>query len=282
MESDILKVSIIINSSKQNALSIAKESIKILSRSGAEILLTNEFETLFSDATIVDDKSLYSLADIIIVIGGDGTIIHSAKKAAEFSKPVLGINAGRVGYLAGLEGNDLSKLADLLTGNYQIKKRMLLSVKIGENEYLSLNDAVVSKGPLSRMIDITVTLHGEHISYRADGLISATPVGSTAYSLSAGGPIVDPELDSIILTPICPQSLYARPILIAPDEEIVITANPPEGTGAYITIDGEQVCPILDGQTITVKRSNDMRVSFIELQKGVFLNALADKFNFLK
>ena len=277
-----MKVSIIINSSKQNALSIAKDSIQILSKAGAEILLTNEFEKQFSNVTIVDDESLYSLADILVVIGGDGTIIHSAKKAAEFSKPILGINAGRVGYLAGLEGNDLGKLTGLLTKNYQIKKRMLLSVKVGENEYFSLNDAVISKGPLSRMIDITVMLHGECISYRADGLISATPVGSTAYSLSAGGPIVDPELDSIILTPICPQSLYARPILIAPDEEIVIKANPPEATGAYITIDGEEVCPIIDGQTISVKRADDMRVSFIELQEGVFLNALADKFNFLK
>ncbi len=277
-----MKVAIIINSSKQNSLPIASESIKILMDCGAEILLTEEFKNKFPKATIVEENDLYSLADVLVVIGGDGTIIHSAKKAAEFSKPVLGINAGRVGYLAGLEGEDLGKLANLLTKDYQIKKRMLLSVTVGENEYFSLNDAVISKGPLSRMIDLTVKLHGECISYRADGLISATPVGSTAYSLSAGGPVVDPNLDSIILTPICPQSLYARPILISPDEEIVITAVPPEGTGAYITIDGEEVCPVLEGQTVTVKRANNMRVSFIELQEGVFLNALADKFNFLK
>ncbi len=276
-----MKIAIIINSSKQNSLPIAEESIKILLNSGAEVLVTKEFENQFPKATIVDDESLYSFADVFIVIGGDGTIIHTAKKAAEFSKPVLGINAGRVGYLAGLEGNDLGKLTNLLTKDYQIKNRMLLSVKVGENEYFSLNDAVVSKGPLSRMIDITVKLHGERISYRADGLISATPVGSTAYSLSAGGPIVDPNLDSIILTPICPQSLYARPILISPDENIEITAVAPESTGAYITIDGEDVCPISEGQTITVRRAN-MRVGFIELQEGVFLSALADKFNFLK
>ena len=277
-----MKIAIIINSSKENALPIAKESIDVLLKAGAEILLTEEFKDQFSNVEVVNEEKVYSLADILIVIGGDGTIIHSAKKAAEFAKPVLGINAGRVGYLAGLEGNGLSKLKNLLSGDYSIKNRMLLSVQIGGKEYFSLNDAVISKGPLSRMIDITVKLHGECISYRADGLISATPTGSTAYSLSAGGPIVDPDLDSIILTPICPQSLYARPILISPDEEIAISAVPPEGTGAYITIDGEQACPLLEGQVVSVKRAKNMRVSFIELQKGVFLNALADKFNFLK
>ena len=277
-----MKIAIIINSSKENSMPIAKESVKVLLNAGAEVLLTEEFKNQFQNVNVFKDEQLYELADIIVVIGGDGTIIHSAKKAAEYSKPILGINAGRVGYLAGLEGNELGKLKNLLSGDYSIKSRMLLSVQIGEKEYLSLNDAVISKGPVSRMIDITVKLNGECISYRADGLIAATPVGSTAYSLSAGGPIVDPDLDSIILTPICPQSLYARPILIAPNEVISISAIPPEGTGAYITIDGEQTCPILDGQMVNVKRAEKLRVSFIELQKGVFLNALADKFNFLK
>ena len=277
-----MKIAIIINSSKQNALPIARDSVKVLRDFGAQILLTEEFKYLYENAVITDENDLYSKADILVVIGGDGTIIHSAKRAAEYSKPVLGLNAGRVGYLAGLEGNELDKLKNLITGDYKIKNRMLLSVKVGDKEYFSLNDAVISKGPLSRMIDITVTLDGEHISYRADGLIAATPTGSTAYSLSAGGPIVDPDLDTIILTPICPQSLYARPILIAPNEELQISVTPPEDTGAYITIDGEQACPILEGQTVTVKRADNMRVGIIELQKGVFLNALADKFNFLK
>ena len=277
-----MKIAIIINSSKQNALPIARDSVKVLRDFGAQILLTEEFKYLYENAVITDENDLYSKADILVVIGGDGTIIHSAKRAAEYSKPVLGLNAGRVGYLAGLEGYELDKLKNLITGDYKIKNRMLLSVKVGDKEFFSLNDAVISKGPLSRMIDITVTLDGEHISYRADGLIAATPTGSTAYSLSAGGPIVDPDLDTIILTPICPQSLYARPILIAPNEEIQISVTPPEDTGAYITIDGEQACPILEGQTVTVKRADNMRVGIIELQKGVFLNALADKFNFLK
>lgn len=277
-----MKIALIINSSKQNALPIAKDAIEVLSNSGAEVLLTKEHKELAPSASTVEEDQLYGIADILVVIGGDGTIIHSAKKAAEYKKPVLGINAGRLGYLAGLEGNELSKLSNLITGDYTVKKRMLLSVTVGDKEYCALNDAVISKGPLSRMIDMSVTLSGEQISYRADGLIAATPTGSTAYSLSAGGPVVDPELESIILTPICPQSLYARPILVHPEESIEIIARPPEDTGAYLTVDGEEVCPISADSVVKIKRHEHRAVGIIKLQKGVFLNALADKFNFLK
>lgn len=277
-----MKIGIIINSSKEKALPIADKTINSLLNFGAEVFVTEEYKNQFQNVQILNEDDIYLTSDIVAVIGGDGTIIHTAKKAAKFSKPLLGINAGRLGYLAGLEANDLSKLEKLVTNNFVIKNRMLLSVTVGDAEYLCLNDAVISKGPLSRMIDISVTLKGECVSYRADGLIFATPTGSTAYSLSAGGPIVDPDLDSIILTPICPQSLYARPILISPDDEIAITAIPPEGTGAYLTIDGEEVCPILPNQKITVRRAKDLRAGFIKLQEGVFFNALANKFNFSK
>lgn len=276
-----MKIAVIFNSSKHNALPIAKKAIEILCDSGAEVYTTNEYCNINEKALSVTENQLYFIADIVVVIGGDGTIIHSAKKAAEYHKPVLGINAGRLGYLAGLEGNELNKLSDLLSGNFKIKERMLLTVEIDGKEYVCFNDAVISKGPLSRMIDIKVKLHGERISYRADGIIVATPTGSTAYSLSAGGPIVDPDLDSIILTPICPQSLYARPILIDPNEIIEIVAVPPEGTGAFITIDGEQVCPIDPSQSVYIKRAEN-KVGIIQLQKSVFLNALANKFNFMK
>lgn len=277
-----MKIGIIINPSKEKALPIASQTISALLKFGAEVFVTEEFKTKFQNVQVISEDNIYNISDIIIVIGGDGTIIHTAKKAAKASKPVLGINAGRLGYLSGLEVSDLFKLEKLIKNDFVVKNRMLLTVTVGDTEYLCLNDAVISKGPLSRMIDINVTLRGECFYYRADGLISATPTGSTAYSLSAGGPIVDPDLDSIILTPICPQSLQARPILISPDDEIVITAIPPEDTGAFLTIDGEEVCPILPDQKITVKRTKELRVGFIKLQDGVFFNALADKFNFLK
>ncbi len=277
-----MKFGIVLNPEKKNAFSVAERAIEILLDCKAEVLISNKFSQISKKAVCVEEDSIYSLSDIIIVIGGDGTIIHTAKKAAEFSKAVLGINAGRVGFLAGLEANELEKLKNLIDGNFKVNNHMLISVEIGENQYYCLNDAVISKGPLSRMIDISIKIRDERIAYRADGIIVATPTGSTAYSLSAGGPIVDPSLDSIILTPICPQSLYARPVLIAPDEEIEISVTPPEDTGAFLTVDGEEACPIKPNEIIKIKRENVIKVGIIKLQNGAFLNALADKFIFSK
>jgi len=271
-----LKIAIIINSSKENALSIAKESIDILLASGAEILITEEFKNIFKNVNVLKNEQLYELADIIVVIGGDGTIIHSAKKAAEFSKPVLGINAGRVGYLAGLEGNELGKLKNLLSGDYSIKSRMLLSVQIGEKEYLSLNDAVISKGPVSRMIDITVKLHGECISYRADGLIAATPVGSTAYSLSAGGPIVDPSVENMTVTPICSHSLTARPMLFRDNAVLEVKNVCQREKMLYLTVDGRINFELYRGDLVRITRS-PMKTRLVRLHERGFYATLQEK-----
>ena len=151
---------------------------------------------------------LYKMADIIITIGGDGTIIRFAKRAAQDGKAVLGINAGRVGYLANIEQNEYNLLSKLATGEYSIEERMMLNITVKENgnvigEYEALNDAVISSGYLSRIIDVTASVDGgDVIAYHADGLIAATPTGSTAYSMSAGGPVIDPDMKCVCLTPI--------------------------------------------------------------------------------
>lgn len=277
-----MKIALVVNSCKQNALAIAKETVSFFQSTGVTVLLTDAAIATAVGLSVVSEDIFYQTADYVVVIGGDGTIIHSAKKAAHFHKSVLGINAGRLGYLAGLERHELSMLAELQNGRFHIERRMLLSVKVGERSFYCLNDAVVSKGTRSNMIDITATVGSESISYRADGLIAATPTGTTAYSLSAGGPIVDPKLESIILTPICPQSLFARPILLHKDEQVQIVANPPEGTGAFLTIDGEESLPVDAKTVITVSRAEEASVQLIKLQKGMFLGALAEKFNFLK
>ncbi len=277
-----MTIALVVNSSKENSLMIAKDTVKFLNSINVSVLLADEGIACAVGIEAVSEDVLYKTSDYIVVIGGDGTIIHTAKKAAKFEKPVLGINAGRVGYLAGLERHELSMLEGLKNGDFQIENRMLLAITVGEKKFYSLNDAVVSKGIRSNMIDITATVGNESISYRADGLIAATPTGTTAYSLSAGGPIVDPKLESIILTPICPQSLFARPILLHSDESVSIVANPPEGTGAFLTIDGEESIPLDCNTVIKVTRAEDMSVQLIKLQNGMFLGALSEKFNFLK
>ncbi len=275
-----MKIGIIVNYEKTSALSIAKKTAKVLKDAGATVYTVKTNSNSLGVEEFTENK-LFETSDLFVVIGGDGTIIHSAKKAAMLSKAVLGINAGRVGYLAGLEADQIEKVTALLTGNFITEKRMLLKVTLGENEYFSLNDAVVSKGNISRMIDISAKIDGESISYRADGLIAATPTGSTAYSLSAGGPVVDFRLESIMLTPICPQSLYSRPILVSADKDVSVKAVAPKGTQTYLTIDGENSYLIGESDEVTITKSEDIFVRLIKLNDGSFLTALSEKFNLL-
>ena len=185
---------------------------------------------------------LYKIADVIITIGGDGTIIRFAKRAAQDGKPVLGINAGRVGYLANIEQNEYALLSKLKTGEYTIEERMMLNIIVKENgaiigEYEALNDVVISSGYLSRIIDVTASVDGgDVITYHADGLIAATPTGSTAYSMSAGGPVIDPSMKCFCLTPICSHSLAAKPILIGGEKEIKLKAFSKKRTDIYYSI----------------------------------------------
>ena len=276
-----MRIALIINNTKDNAEAIALKAAEVLHRSGADVCLSKEDSIAIPNACYMPTEELFDTADIFVAVGGDGTIIHTAKKAAMRSKPVLGLNAGRVGYLAGLEPEEIEKLSLLVNNNYQIEKRMVLSVNVNGQQFFALNDAVISKGKISRMIDIKVNIGDETVSYRADGLIAATPTGSTAYSLSAGGPIVDNRLESIMLTPICPRSLFARTILLSAGESITITAAAPYDAGVYLTIDGEESCPLNQDSVVKVTKAENIKVQLIKLSNGTFLSALADKFNLL-
>lgn len=276
-----MKIAVITNYSRKNASKVSKNTFDFLSRCNAELYAPYEDIKKLSYVNYLEEDDLFKTADIFIVIGGDGTIIHNAKKAAMFDKPVLGINAGRVGFLAGLEPDEIEKLSLLFKEKYPVEKRMLLEVELNGKKYYALNDAVVSKGNVFRMIDIEVQIGSESLAYRADGLIAATPTGSSAYSLSAGGPMVDSRLESIMLTPISPQSLYARPIILKPDEKIIVSAASPSGTDVYLTVDGEESFPVSEEDKVVIKKSANMYVKLIKLNEGSFLTALSKKFNLL-
>ena len=221
---------------------------------------------------------LIQKSDIIIAVGGDGTIIHAAKAAAIMGRPVLGINTGRVGFMAAVEQPDGEWLNRLFTGDYLIERRMMLEAETGGQRYFCLNDAVVAKGTLSRMIDIDISAGGRLLkSYRADGLIAATPSGSTAYSMSAGGAIVDPAVDSILLTPICPYSLGERPIVLRPDIELSVSAAAPPGSKVFLTLDGEQAIELPPGGTVNIRRARDNYVSLITFESDMFISRLKGK-----
>jgi len=226
--------------------------------------------------SVFDGKTSIKDFDIIITIGGDGTIIHAAKAGATENIPILGINAGRIGYLADISHDELELLSALKDNTYSIEERMLLEVTLGENKYYCLNEAVITKGSLSRMIDIKVSVDGCPVSYRADGLIAATPTGSTAYSMSAGGPIVDPALDLFILTPICSNSLFDRPLLLNKDSVISISTLCPPNAEVYLTIDGEQSIKLSPDDTLKIKRANHT-AKLIRIKNSSFYETLSEK-----
>ena len=233
------------------------------------------------NAEYLENNLLFDSVELIIAIGGDGTILHAAKSAALKQLPVLGINTGRLGFMAGLEVDELERLEKLFSGDFEIDSRMMLEVRVSGNDgvFYALNDAVVSRGSLSRIIDIMVTSNGREVAgYRADGIIISTPTGSTAYSLSAGGPIVDPLLESIGITPICPHSLISRTILFEPNSQISILPHNLQEKEAWLTIDGQNIVRLESGAEVFVSRSK-LKTKLVRLKDISFYEVLKNKMN---
>lgn len=206
----------------------------------ASNILGNKVNTL-------DRKKVPSKADLVVVLGGDGTILSIGSKAAENGTPVLGINLGGLGFLAETKKEEMfDTLEKVIAGEYQYTERLLLRGELIRNEkkihsFEALNDTVVNKASIARMIEIEVYLDGNFvIHFRADGLIASTPTGSTAYSLSAGGPIMHPSLKDIIIAPICPHTLTYRPLVVSSKSKIELV-NYAETTEAVLSIDGQHV-----------------------------------------
>ena len=237
------------------------------------LLKSHNVNILYDD----DTEESIKKCDFIITIGGDGTIIHHSKNAALYNNPILGINAGRVGFLTELEKDELNLIEKIIEGNYTVEKRDMLKVQLNNDVYYCLNDAVISKGAASRMIDISVNLNDDVVSYRADGLITATPTGSTAYSLSAGGPILEPNIGAILLTPICAQKAFAKSIAINMDTLIKINVNCLDNTEAYLTVDGEIAKKLKNSDTVVISREKNYFVNLIKLQNKSFYNKISEK-----
>lgn len=206
---------------------------------------------------------IYETSDLIIGIGGDGVMLEAARRATPMNIPILGINMGRVGYMTELEMTELSLLDGIFKGEYYLDERAMLRVDIrsskGSNKFTAyaLNEAVVANGTTARIIDIELSDNGRLVSeYRADGLVVATPTGSTAYSLSAGGPIVDPKLSCFCVTPICPHSLIARP-LIFPDTAVLEVKNTcVRERVLHLTVDGRATFDMFFGDTAVITKSS--------------------------
>ncbi len=220
--------------------------------------------------------------DLLITLGGDGTLLRGARWAVPEGVPIFGINLGQLGFLTSVAAEGLEEaIACIAKGEYVRDPRMALEVASGHGDELAstftaLNDAVVHKSGYARVIPLKVRVDDEEVGlYRADGVIIATPTGSTAYSLSAGGPILDPRLDAIIATPICPHTLAVRPLVLPPDAEITVEIGP-ASEDTFLTIDGQVGCALKAGDRITIRRSAQ-RVELIRLPGRPFFSVLRQK-----
>ena len=277
-----MKAAVIIKRDAPSAMECAARVADTLRESG----ITPLFDLCYQcsgtlGGQFVPAAGLVDAADVVIAVGGDGTILHAAKQAAMQNKPVLGINSGTVGFMAGLEPHELHRLSGLIDGRYEIDCRRMLKVNLPVNpsqRYYSLNEAVLARGRKPRILDIEVRCDDDRpFTYRADGLVVATPTGSTAYSLSAGGAVVDPGVRGILLTPICPHSLTTRPMILRPDRRLQLRATAAGDGEVYLSCDGEEHPQPVTGMKIEISTENERIVQLIRMKNESFYEVLQRK-----
>lgn len=250
-----MKFFFIVNLKKKRAKECAQKAISVLERAGGACVLEDTNRSAFGDSYRFGSLQELFLYDIVIAVGGDGTIMSAAKYAAVAGKPLLGLNAGRLGFLSGAEVDEMEKLKRLLTGEYKKCKRMLLQAQLGDQCFVAVNDCLICKPALGSIIDVSV-YEGKHsvMDYRADSVLFSTPIGSTAYALSNGGPVADPDLKFISMSPICAHSLVSRTYLFR--EQAVLTAQLGSGSKAYLLADGNEVAALDSKSMIQIQRSS--------------------------
>lgn len=274
-----MKIGLIVNKNKERAPAAAADIVDIL---GGRAELLSSFECPLKGTGVLNSaEEVIRACDIAVTVGGDGTIIHHAKYAALYDKPLLGVNLGRVGFVANIEPEELSELGKLLTGGYRIQRRMLLDIeKIRGDDrrsYTAVNEVAVHRDSLSSMVEISVDLDGERIiNYRADGMLFSTPTGSTAYSFSAGGPVIQPDVRCILLTPVCPHALSSRQVVFGEDAVLTASVHPDYTLKCYMTVDGQDYVPVSSDDRITVRRS-ERELQLIILKEKNFYTLLNEK-----
>lgn len=283
-----MKIGLIVNKDKNQAEVCSEQIAKLLLQKDATVLLNNSVKEIlnlneYKDSLMYfdSDEAVINNCDVAITVGGDGTIIHNAKFAAMYKKPLIGVNMGRIGFVAGLEYYEINELKKLINGDFKTQRRMLLDVELEREgktlKYLCVNEAAITRDILKPIIEISVSLNSERIiTYRADGMIFATPTGSTAYSFSAGGPVVEPDMDCILLAPICPHALSSRQVVFREDSVLTATVDNADVTKGYLVIDGQTNIELLKGDKVTIKKS-DLHLDLIILKEKNFYTLLNEK-----
>lgn len=288
MQRDIHVLTVIPNLQKDIGLCVTQDTLRVLANAPAQIHLPLSIRNAYAadipqNTVFIPDDIVLDGTDCVVVLGGDGSVIKAASSCAERGIPLLGINLGRVGYLAEVERNELNLLSRLFCGEYRIERRMMLSVSVLRggsvihNMRNALNEAVVSNSAVAHMVDLSLACDGNFISnYHADGVIAATPTGSTAYSMSAGGPIIDPALDCLCVTPVCAHALSARPILLSAESTLTMENICRREDNTYLTVDGEETCKLYMGDTVSVCRA-EAETKMIRFHENSFYSVLNRK-----
>lgn len=278
----VINFAIIPNLTRENAAQVTRRICSQLDRFSAEYTIDRAYREIFADtsAEFLEEEEMLRRCTALITVGGDGTIIHSAKKAAMHAKPVLGINAGRLAFMAGLESHEIDLLGKLISGDYEIDRRMMLKTVVSHggtdiNCGYSINDTTFMRAGKLGISELNVDLNGRHFNkYLGDGIIIATPTGSTAYSLSAGGPVVDPQLEGIILTPVCSHSVFSRSLVFGAGSELSVTSA--GGSEFSFSCDGDEPIAVPACGRVRIVKA-EINAEFIRLKSDNFLDILNRK-----
>lgn len=255
-----MTVGIVINRDKTRAAESVAELCRTLDRRGITVSINRDAADLMKGlpcpARSVDMPALLRDCDFILSFGGDGTLLATARAVGHSGKPILGVNIGKLGFLTAVEMADVVRAVErLIAGDYRSESRLVLHAQLdGHPPIFALNDLVVIRSDAARMIRIRVDVDGTFLNrYTADGLIVATPTGSTAYSLSANGPILTPSLDALVINPICPHTLTMRPIVVGGTQEIRLHLE--DGYTAFLSSDGQEEKQLTGGEVITIRKA---------------------------
>lgn len=256
------------NPYRDRGLKAAQSAQKVLEGCGVEVSICLPFDVDENSRLDIPEQVQISKledelkrSDVLVCFGGDGTILHAARDANPYNIPVLGINLGSVGFMAELEQSELSLLSRLASGKYSIERRMMLDVAVKRDgrrifSETALNDAVVTKNAVGRVLDLEVTGDRTPLSsFSGDGVIIATPTGSTAYSLAAGGPIVEPTAENMIMTPICAHSLHAKPIVLDSSRAVGVRIAAGSRKTAFLSVDGGRAFKIQPGDWVECRKA---------------------------
>ncbi|MBE6837274.1 MAG: NAD(+)/NADH kinase [Ruminococcus sp.] len=280
-----MKLYVFPNLDKKNCRSYTKTACEILINNDVSVYMSYMYKRDFSDVNgieYIDNDCVIEECDFILAVGGDGTILRCSDLARKYKKPLLGLNCGRLGFMATLEHDEINLLNDFCKGKYVLDKRMMIDADVyyengSVNHVTALNDVVLTKNHGCKIADFTVSKNNNVISsLRADGLVFSTPTGSTAYSLSAGGPIIEPDMECIEFTQICPHSLFARSMLFSDNSVIDVHFKTDKNSEVILTVDGVEIDKLSDNDYVKILKSDDY-VEIVDIKGGSFFKSVNRK-----